>query len=111
MEENKNDNDNDIQSNKFDNLNSKIFIVHGREEGLLNAVALLITNQGLTPIILSEQSDQGITIIEKIEYNSDVNAAICLFTPDDEGKLKKMPNTNPEQDKMWYLKPDILLVN
>ena len=43
---------------------------------------------GLEAIILSEQANKGKTIIEKFEENSDVGAAICLFTGDDIGKEK-----------------------
>ena len=51
--------------------NNKVFVVHGLEA-----------------IILSEQANKGKTIIEKFEENSDVGAAICLFTGDDIGKEK-----------------------
>ena len=39
--------------------------------------------QGIEPIILMEQPNQGRTIIEKFEDYSDVGTAICLFTADD----------------------------
>lgn len=67
---------------------SKVFIVHGHDGELKEAVARLIEKQELEPIILSEKTNEGKTIIEKIEQHSDVGAAICLFTPDDEGKEK-----------------------
>lgn len=75
-------------------LNSKIFIVHGHDKGLQQEVARVIEKQGLSPIILNEQTNQGRTIIEKIEHNSDVQAAVCLFTSDDEGKSKKETEYN-----------------
>lgn len=62
---------------------SKVFIVHGHDDVLKLAVARLIEKQNIKAIILHEQANQGATIIEKIESNSDVNAAICLFTADD----------------------------
>ena len=40
----------------------------------------------LEAIILSEKTNQGKTIIEKLEKYSDVGAAILLFTNDDVGK-------------------------
>lgn len=67
---------------------SKVFIVHGHDGELKEAVARLIEKQGITAIILSEQANRGATVIEKIEQNSDVNSAICLFTSDDFGKEK-----------------------
>ncbi|MCX6237166.1 MAG: nucleotide-binding protein [Bacteroidia bacterium] len=43
---------------------------------------------GLNPIILSEQPNQGQTIIEKFELHSNVGFAIVLLTADDLGKTK-----------------------
>lgn len=65
---------------------SKVFIVHGHNAELKLEVARLMEKVGVEPIILSEQPNCGSTIIEKIEKNSDVGAAICLFTADDECK-------------------------
>ncbi len=67
---------------------SKVFIVHGHDGELKEVVARVIERQGIKPIILSEQVNRGATIIEKIEANSDVNGAICLFTSDDLGREK-----------------------
>lgn len=83
-----------VENIQYSNLNSKIFIVHGHDKALRQEVARIIEKQGLEPIILNEQTNQGRTIIEKIEYYSDVQAAICLFTPDDEGKSKKETEYN-----------------
>ena len=66
----------------------KIFIVHGRNGELKQSVARIIEKQGIEAIILSEQANQGRTIIEKFESYSDVGGAICLFTSDDIGKAK-----------------------
>lgn len=66
----------------------KVFIVHGHDEALKQEVARIVEKQGLEAIILSEQANQGKTIIEKIEENADVDAAICLFTKDDYGRAK-----------------------
>ena len=74
----------------------RVFIVHGHDGKLKAEVALLLAKQGIEPIILSEQVDQGKTIIEKIETYADaVNCAICLFTADDEmadGKKRARQN-------------------
>jgi predicted nucleotide-binding protein len=64
-----------------------VFVVHGRTEGLREAVARLLSNLGLDPIILCEQTNQGRTIIEKFEDHADVGYAVVLLTPDDEGRL------------------------
>lgn len=66
----------------------KIFIVHGHDGMLQQSVARIVEKQGIEAIILSEQANQGRTIIEKFESNSDVGGAICLFTADDVGKAK-----------------------
>lgn len=67
---------------------SKVFIVHGHDGELKEAVARLIEQQSIETIILSNKTNEGKTIIEKIEHYSDVSAAICLFTADDKGKAK-----------------------
>lgn len=72
----------DITNRAYD----KIFIVHGHDGEIKEAIARLIERQNIKPIILSEQANKGKTIIEKFEENSDVSCAICLFTADDLGK-------------------------
>lgn len=66
-----------------------VFIVHGHDGELKEAVARLLEKQNIKAIILHEQTNQGKTIIEKLEKHSDVGAAICLFTADDEGKANE----------------------
>lgn len=73
----------------------KVFIVHGHDGGLKEAVARAIENQKIEAIILSEKENQGRTIIEKIEDYGDVGAAICLFTADDVGNEKTEGNSKP----------------
>lgn len=86
---------NNVDSNfKFDT--KRIFIVHGHNSEIKEALARLIENQGLQAIILHEQVNQGKTIIEKFERNSDVGCAICLFTADDIGKAN---NSNKQQPR------------
>lgn len=68
---------------------SKVFIVHGHDGALKHHVARIIEKQGIEPVILSEQTNRGRTIIEKFEEYSDVGGAICLFTSDDLGRSKK----------------------
>lgn len=67
----------------------KVFIVHGHNGEIKEAVARLIEKQGIQAIILHEQANKGDTIIEKFERNSDVGCAICLFTADDLGRAEK----------------------
>lgn len=70
----------------------KVFIVHGRDDSKKYELYGFLHSLGLEPIILHEQVNNGQTIIEKIENNSDVSCAIVLLTPDDEGKLKGSDN-------------------
>ena len=65
----------------------KVFIVHGHDTALKNAVARLISRLGLEPIILHEQPNRGRTIIEKFLDHSDVGLAVVLLTSDDKGGL------------------------
>ena len=65
--------------------NKNIFIVHGHDHAAREAVARVVEKLGLGAIILSEQTNQGRTLIEKFEALSDVGFAIILLTPDDVG--------------------------
>lgn len=73
----------------------KVFIVHGHNGELKEKVARIIEKQGIEAIILSEQANTGKTIIEKIEANSDVGSAICLFTADDIGQENNATKGQP----------------
>ena len=63
----------------------KVFIVHGKDVEVKEAVARVLIMLDIDPIILGERPNIGKTIIEKFEYYSDVQVAIILFTPDDIG--------------------------
>lgn len=67
---------------------SKVFVVHGHDDGAREAVARFLERLGIKPIILHEQANQGRTVIEKVEAHSGVNFAVVLLTPDDEGCAK-----------------------
>jgi predicted nucleotide-binding protein len=72
---------------------SKIFVVHGHDEGVLEAVARFLEKIELEAIILKEQPDQGFTIIEKFQaYADQVSFAVVLLTPDDIGGAVSSPN-------------------
>lgn len=74
---------------------SKIFIVHGQDELAKEELARFIEKLGFEPIILHEQASLGMTIIEKIEYYSNVNFGIVLYTPCDLGAKKGDDNLKP----------------
>jgi predicted nucleotide-binding protein len=65
---------------------SKVFVVHGHDEGAREAVARFIQVLGFRPIILHESANEGRTVIEKVEAYGDVGFAVVLLTPDDEGR-------------------------
>lgn len=77
----------EIVQDKKENINynnKKVFIVHGHNGELREKIARILSLLELEPIILSEQPNQGKTIIEKLEdYSNDVECAVCLFTADD----------------------------
>lgn len=77
-----------VDSQKPSKLSADVFIVHGHNEGVRESVARFLAKIGLNPIILHEKANRGMTIIEKIEQNSDVGFAVILLTPDDEGRVK-----------------------
>jgi predicted nucleotide-binding protein len=72
---------------KFDN-NRRVFVVHGHDEVAKQAVARFLQTLECEPIVLSEQPNQGRTIIEKFEKHADVAFAVVLLTPDDTGYKK-----------------------
>jgi Predicted nucleotide-binding protein containing TIR-like domain/Hypothetical protein (DUF2513) len=66
----------------------KVFIVHGHDEAVREAVARFLEKIGFEVIILHERVSKGRTIIEKFEANSDVGFVVVLLTPDDIGGPK-----------------------
>jgi len=67
----------------------EVFVVHGRDEVVCEAVARFISRLELTPVILHEQAheeaSQGRTLVEKLEHHGNVGYAVVLLTPDDVG--------------------------
>jgi predicted nucleotide-binding protein len=78
--------ENDIQS-------SNVFIVHGHNNEMKEAVARVVESLGLKPIILHERPNKGKTIIEKFTDYSRVGFAIILLSADDYGFSKKESET------------------
>lgn len=76
-------------------VNTKdIFIVHGHNDEIKHNVARVLERLKLNPIILNEQSNEGLTIIEKFEKHSNVSFAIILLTFDDFGNSKTTKKRN-----------------
>lgn len=74
---------------------TKVFIVHGHDEAPRETVARFLEGLGLEVIILHEQTNRGMTIIEKLEAFAKVGFAVVLFTPDDVGRAKHDPVDRP----------------
>lgn len=70
-------------------MSSKVFIVHGHDETAKTTVARVLEKAGFEPIILHEQANLGKTIIEKLDYYTDVDFAIILYTECDLGRAKE----------------------
>lgn len=76
--------------------NKKVFVVHGHDEGVREAVARFLERIGLEPIILHERPNKGRTIIEKFhEEAEDIGFAVILMTPDDHGSKVGGSDTKP----------------
>jgi predicted nucleotide-binding protein len=83
---------------------TKIFVVHGHDEGARESVARFLGQLGIKPIILHEQASRSRTVIEKVEANSEVGFTIVLLTPDDEGCEKGgTPRPRARQNVMLEL--------
>ncbi len=70
---------------------NRVFLAHGHDEEMKQAVARFLEKLGCRPVILHEQPDRGRTVIEKVVAYADVAFAVVLLTPDDVGA----PAANP----------------
>lgn len=68
-------------------LTKDVFVVHGRDEEMKQAVARTLSRLELNPVVLHEQPNHGRTLIEKFERNANVQFAVVLLSPDDMGFL------------------------
>lgn len=61
-----------------------VFIVHGHDLAAREQLSSLVSSFGLNPIVLNEETEQGMTVIEKFEYHAPLcSFAFALMTPDD----------------------------
>lgn len=83
-----------VSAKRFDNKmttptlpkSNSVFLVHGHDEGAKHSVARFLEQLGVTPVILQEQINRGMTVIEKFEEFADrAGFAVILMTPDDLG--------------------------
>ena len=76
------------KSKNGNEIQKKVFIVHGHNNEVKESVARFIEKLQLEAIILHEQPNKGRTIIEKFVEYSDVSFAVILLTADDVGAKK-----------------------
>lgn len=97
----------DITNEKLNH--DDVFIVHGHDEKMKQEVEILVTEFGLNPIVLHRQADEGMTIIEKFEKNSQVGYAIILLTPDDICYSKDQDElTDKERSKGYRARQNVI---
>ncbi len=68
-----------------------VFLVHGHNEGIREAVARFLEKLDLRVTVLHEQPNAGRTVIEKFLDHSDVGFAVVLLTADDRGGIINRP--------------------
>lgn len=65
---------------------SKVFVVYGHDTAARTELEAMLRRWKLEPLILDQLPSEGQTIIEKLEKTTaEVNFAVVLATPDDEG--------------------------
>ena len=105
----------DIENIKDKSIDcSKVFIVHGHDDGAKNEVARFIEKLGFEAKILHEQIDSGATIIEKLEKHTDVGFAIVLYTACDVGGVRSKPEDlkpRARQNVVALVKGDLEIPN
>lgn len=95
--------------NKSAVLSNKIFIVHGHDSQLKTDVERFIHEIGLEPVVLHRQTDNGNTVIEKFEKNSDVGFAFILLTPDEVSMTKDQLDLPDGSRKIEYrARPNVI---
>ena len=90
-------------------LSNRIFIVHGHDAYLATDVERFVREIGLEPVILHRQVDEGATIIEKFEKNSDVGFVFVLLTPDEMAyTIDQDGLTDSERNKEVRARPNVI---
>ena len=96
--------ENTAQTGALPTQNS-VFLVHGHDEGAKHGVARFLEQLGVTPVILQEQINRGMTVIEKFEdFAARAGFAVILMTPDDYGYP-----VNEEQKKQHRPRQNVVL--
>lgn len=90
-------------------LSNKVFIVHGHDDNLKLNVENFVHRIGLEPVVLHRQANEGQTIIEKFEKNSDVGFAFILLTPDEIAYTQDQESKiDSEREKEYRARPNVI---
>jgi predicted nucleotide-binding protein len=87
----------------------KVFIVHGHDHNLKIELEVFLSHIGLKPIVLHREADEGKTVIEKFEANSDVAFVFILLTPDEIAYTidqEKIPDS--DRKKEYRARPNVI---
>ncbi|HDR8932749.1 TPA: nucleotide-binding protein [Burkholderia vietnamiensis] len=86
-------------------VKNKVFVVYGHDESARNQLEAMLRRWKLEPLILDQLPSEGQTIIEKLEkYTAEVNFAVVLATPDDEGH-----RANRQDEKAYRARQNVVL--
>lgn len=100
------------KESSFSNIpvfSNKVFIVHGHDEKLKLDVENFVHEIGLEPVVLHRQANEGQTIIEKFEKNSDVGFAFILLTPDEIAYTQDQESKiDSEREKKYRARPNVI---
>ena len=86
-------------------FHNKVFVVYGHDQTAKNQLEVMLRRWKLDPLILDQLPSEGQTIIEKLEkYTCEVNFAVVLATPDDEGH-----RAGREDEKAYRARQNVVL--
>lgn len=89
--------------------NKKVFIVHGHDHNLKIELEVFLSHIGLKPIVLHREADEGKTVIEKFESNSDVAYVFILLTPDEIAyTIEQDSITDTKRKKEYRARPNVI---
>ena len=81
-----------------------VFVVHGHDEHMKEAVARTLLKLGLEPLILHEQPNMGRTIIEKFTDYASASFAVVLLSADDVCRS----STRDENDERYRARQNVI---
>ena len=92
-------------SSASSNVRDEVFVVYGHDENAKIQLEALLRRWHLRPLLLDQLPSQGHTIIEKVEhYANQVQYAVVLATPDDEGYRR-----NHTEEKKFRARQNVVL--